>query len=333
MRIQECSNEQEWQEVLEGFSYPPFTQMWAWGMVQQALGKTVRRFLFREGDRAILMQCVQERRGSLVYWFAPQGPVYTEVVSSQDLETFLARVEERLASWNACFVRVEPRRRAQRASRTLIEALPMQSGRRIRSMNPSTSFLTSLRGTADEVFETFHKKTRYNVRLAERHAVIIRGSSIEDLPIFFALHKQTEERDGFTGHSEAYLRTVFETLSATGHARLRIAECLGKPLAANIEILCGDTVMYAYGASSSEDREKMAPYALQWSAIFAALQEGYAWYDFGGGNSVSGTGVDDRPTWEGITRFKERWGTIRHADAGTFDRVMRPLVYKLLVRR
>lgn len=333
MSLQECRNEQEWQEVLEGFSYPPFTQMWAWGMVQQALGKTVRRFLSREGDRVIVMQCTQERRGPLVYWFAPQGPVYTETVSSEDLERFFSLVERELSSWNTCFLRVEPRRRVRHAAQALIEPLSDQGGRRVRSINPSTSFLTPLRGTADEVFETFHKKTRYNIRLAERHAVIIRGSSIEDLPAFFALHKQTEERDGFTGHSEAYLRTVFETLSATGHARLRIAEYLGKPLAANIEILCGDTVMYAYGASSSEDREKMAPYALQWSAIFAALQEGYAWYDFGGGNTLSGADFDDRSTWEGITRFKERWGTIRHADAGTFDRVMRPLVYKLLVRR
>lgn len=333
MMLEPCHDAQRWEQLLGGFSYPPFTQLWAWGEVQCVLGKRVERVLWEREGACILAQYIQETRGPLVYWFAPQGPVYSEGVTSQELQAFLEASEQLLRSWNLCFLRVEPRRRSSREACALLPPADALSGRRVRSLNPSTSFLTPLQGTAEEIFETFHKKTRYNIRLAERHAVIVRGSSEQDLPIFLALSKETEKRDGFQGHDDTYIRTVFSTLLRFGRARLRIAEYLGKPLAANIEILCGDTVMYAYGASSSEEREKMAPYALQWSAIFAAAQEGFAWYDFGGGNTTEGTGFDDRKTWEGITRFKERWGTVRHTDAGTFDRVTRPLIYKLLVRR
>ncbi len=333
MMLERCQDQGRWDGILESFSYPPFTQLWAWGEVQRALGKRVERFVWRQNGACILAQYIQEKRGPLAYWFAPQGPVYSQEVTPETLENFLASADRQLRSWSVCFLRVEPRRRSSREACALLPPADVLSGRRVRSLNPSTSFLTPLQGTAEEIFENFHKKTRYNIRLAERHAVIVRGSSEQDLPIFLALSKETEKRDGFIGHDDTYLETVFSTLLRFGRARLRIAEYLGKPLAANIEILCGDTVMYAYGASSSEEREKMAPYALQWSAIFAAAQEGYAWYDFGGGNTAEGTGFDDRKTWEGITRFKERWGTVRHTDAGTFDRVTRPLIYKLLVRR
>lgn len=321
-----------WDQALTSYTYPPFTQLWAWGEAQKALGKGIVRQYVQTSAGPVLAQWVQERRGPFVYWFCPQGPVFPTELSSPERESVLNACEAALpAQAQTLFTRIEPRLRAQQGN--IEERQSWDGGRRVRSLNPSTSYVVPLHGSPDDVLERMHKKTRYNIRLAERHAVIVRGGTPDDIPVFMSLLKQTEERDGFTGHDEHYLRTICTTLCQFGNARFRIAECLGKPLAANLEVLCGDTIMYLYGASSSEDREKMAPYALQWSAIYTAIQEGRRWYDFGGGNPQDETSIDFRPSWDGITRFKERWGTVMAAEPGTYDRIRRPWLYKLFVRR
>lgn len=323
-----------WDQKLITYTYPPFTQLWAWGEAQRALGKSIVRQCIETAQGPVLAQWIEEWRGPFLYWFCPQGPVFPEGLPKKEVHDIQSRLQAALPNQaRTLFYRIEPRARSLTQITTSGAHETWPGARRIRSLNPSTSFVVPLQGTAEEVQERMHKKTRYNIRLAERHAVIVRGGTERDREIFFDLLQQTEERDGFSGHDRRYLEGVSTTLCQHGNGRFRIAECLGKPLAINFEVMCGDTVMYLYGASASEDREKMAPYALQWSAIFSALQEGYRWYDFGGGNPEDETAFDTRPSWEGITRFKERWGSLRVTEPGTFDVVQRPLLYKLLVRR
>lgn len=332
MGVSYLGDQKAWDQALIAYTYPPFTQLWGWGEAQKALGKHIERHAIETTHGRVLALWIEERRGPLSYWFCPQGPVFPEGLTLEEREEFTEAMRQALpAASRTVFYRVEPRIRSYTA---ILEDQPqVLHARRVRSLNPSTSFVVPLYGTPGEIQERMHKKTRYNIRLAERHAVIVRGGNEEDFTTFIQLMKETEERDGFDGHDQRYLATVCQTLCRFGNARFRIAECLGKPLAANFEVLCGDTIMYLYGASSSEDREKMAPYALQWSAIFTAIQEGRRWYDFGGGNPLDASHADFRASWEGITRFKERWGTMRISDAGTMDIVRKPLLYRLLVRR
>ncbi len=323
-----------WDRALTSYAYPPFTQQWSWGAAQAATGKRVVR-LWAEGMRGpLLAQWVEQRRGPLVYWFAPQGPVVPVGTSSAELTKFVEACRAFLpGGWRICFERCEPRWRQSGEVVSRDEPFDWPGFRRIRALNPSTNLIVPLRGAPAELFETFHKKTRYNIRLAERHHVVVRGGTVDDLPTFLRLMQETATRDGFVAHDHGYLQFVCETLLASGDGRLRLAESGGRALAVNFEVMCGDTVMYLYGASSSEERERMAPYALQWSAIFSALQDGYRWYDFGGGNPEDPNTQDFSPGWDGITRFKERWGTRRIQEAGTWDRPERPWLYRLLVRR
>jgi lipid II:glycine glycyltransferase (peptidoglycan interpeptide bridge formation enzyme) len=133
-----------------------------------------------------------------------------------------------------------------------------------------------------------HQKTRYNIRVAERHGVKIRTlSHAKDLKAFLHLMDETAERDGFTQHDASYLEETFCWLERHDMARVRLAEHDGEVLAANMEVRYGDTVTYLYGASSSMHRQLMAPFALHWDAITEAQREGYRWYDFWGANPAS----------------------------------------------
>ena len=67
-----------------------------------------------------------------------------------------------------------------------------------------------------------------------------------------------------------------------GLAQAFLAEYAGTPLAHVILLHFGPKCWYFYGASSTEERQRMPNYALQWHAIQWAQAQGYATYDFWG---------------------------------------------------
>ena len=333
MDVKLVEDREQWDALLTSCSYPPFTQLWSWGRIQEALGKRVIRVLATNTKKTLLCTWIQERRGPFVYWFAAQGPVISMDVTTGEVSEFIELSKRFLTPcWRTIFYRCEPRWRGVNGFVMATHGLAAPFVR-VHSLNPSTSFVVPLTATAEMLFDSFHKKTRYNIRLAERHGVTVRIGNDKDWSLFLRLMKQTATRNEIRFHSDAYLTTVYHTLTQDGCARLRVAEYQGEALAIQLEVLCGDTVMYLYGASASEHREKMAPFALQWRAIQAAMEEGYRWYDFGGGNPTDTRSMDYLKSWEGITRFKEQWATERLMDSGTFDAPQKSLAYRLFVRR
>ena len=74
--------------------------------------------------------------------------------------------------------------------------------------------------TKEEIFSSFHKKWRYNIRVAERKGVECRICGRESLDDFYGLMKETGERDGFCIRSREYFERMIENLGE--HCRLYI---------------------------------------------------------------------------------------------------------------
>lgn len=238
-------------------------------------------------------------------------------------EKLLARPELRR---RALFWRMEPVSELSEP-----EALLPLAFRRTSALDPVTTVILDLGPGEDDLLSRMHEKTRYNIRLAERHGVSVRtGSSERDLGEFLRLMAETAARDRFVQHAPEYLKVTFTFLRDNGIAQLRVAEFEGKTVAANLEVLFGDTVTYLYGASSNEHRNVMAPYALQWDAIREAKRRGYRTYDFWGANPQSKAMYDYKPSWEGITRFKMGFGARLVNLAGTWDLPFNIYLYRLL---
>ena len=221
----------------------------------------------------------------------------------------------------AIFLRIEPLDGALKMPKSFLPH---------RFYNPSTTALLDLTKSEEELLAAMHQKTRYNIRVAEKHGVTVREGTLEDLEAFIKLSHETSSRDQFLHQSDEYLRKTYKILSERGMARLRLAEHGGKILAANMEITYGDTITYLHGASSSESRNLMAPFILHWNAIQSAKAEGFKTYDFWGCNPASDKAFDFRPRWEGITRFKLGWGSERVSFIGTFDLPRKIWLYSFL---
>lgn len=166
-------------------------------------------------------------------------------------------------------------------------------------LQPRFVFRLNIEGkTEEELINSFHHKTRYNIRLAGRKGVEIRMGTVEDVKIFHDLITVTGIRDGFIVRTKEYYEEVLRAMG--DNARLYMAYHEGQCIAATIAICYGDKCWYLYGASANEHRNLMPNYLLQWSMIQWAVERGCRIYDFRG---VPGDLSEDNPMI-GLYKFK-----------------------------
>jgi lipid II:glycine glycyltransferase (peptidoglycan interpeptide bridge formation enzyme) len=335
MNLVEITDRVRWDAFQAAQPWSQFPQSWDWGEFRRENGFEVRRFGLFDETGTLLVGAQMEFRPKRVvggYWFAPRGPVFSERLDIvRRPEVFRAFMDAllRMRLHRSLFWRFEPAMELNEP-----EGLIPLAFLRNAPQNPSSTVVLDLAPSQDEMLQAMHPKTRYNIRIADRHGVTTRiATRPDDELTFLDLMERTAERDGFVQRPREYLRATFTFLRHRGMARIRLAEHQKKPLAANLEILCGDTVTYLYGASSDEARNLMAPYALHWDAIMQAKRDGMRFYDFWGANPPSKAMPAYKASWEGITRFKRGWGGRQVDLFGTWDLpFIRPL-YHLVFRK
>ncbi len=148
--------------------------------------------------------------------------------------------------------------------------------------------------------------SRRQTRKSTRSELTVTVGTEADLPAWQALYEETAERDGFTGRPLAYFQRMFAALnSSPGSAcTLYLAHHGEQLLAAAIYVRQGTFGWYVYGASSSEERKRYAPRALQLRQIEDSLAAGCTWYDLGG----MSPSLDPEYGLAGLTRFKTTMG-------------------------
>lgn len=326
MLLREEHDRRTWDALALSVLQATFLQSWAWGEGQAKLGKVVKRFVVEEaGQVHFLAQAIEEKRRGLSYWFVPGGPVgvgrkgigYRESrIENREWEQAIKLLKKELLKGTAVFLRIEPFIVLD-TRYPIPDTLPWIP---TKSFNPAVHWMIDLRGkTEEQILTEMDQKTRYNVRLGERHGVATRlTTEPKYFEAFLSLMHEMGTRNGITVHGDHYLRTTFFAMAKLGMAKLRVAELDGKMLAGSVEVSFGDTLTYLHGASSSSMRDVKAPQVLQWHAIQEARRHGYSWYDFGGCNPVDQKRREYKKSLEGVTRFKEGWGGGRVEFVGTF---------------
>ncbi|HEU0050530.1 MAG TPA: peptidoglycan bridge formation glycyltransferase FemA/FemB family protein [Patescibacteria group bacterium] len=331
MSLVEIHDQKTWDAFILNQPWVSFTQSWDWGEFQKTQGHLVKRFFFYQNKSEELLaaaQFIYYKKRFSGYWFAPRGPIFS-VKAKADLRTTFRAFLEAIGGYawpeKAFFFRMEPLVELKDS-----EGMTPVALRRNHALSPAATSVIDLRKDESILLAAMHPKTRYNIRVAERHGVTIRTTRTErDVERFIDLLKETGERDAFRPHESAYIREMFSYLAEKNLSRLRVAEFEGQMIAANMEVLCGNMVTYLHGASSSTSRNVMAPFLLHWDAIKAAKRDGFALYDLYGCNPEAKSSYYYKPSWEGITRFKLGWGGRLVTFMGTWDLPMYPFLYRL----
>jgi lipid II:glycine glycyltransferase (peptidoglycan interpeptide bridge formation enzyme) len=111
-------------------------------------------------------------------------------------------------------------------------------------------------------------------------------------------------------------------------AQLFLAEYEGKIIAGGIFTYLNQEAIYYYGASSNKNRNVMAPYLIQWTAIQEAQKRKCKIYDFLG---ITPEKANKNHPWQGVTSFKKKFGgkIVNYSPAQEI--VLKPLIYNLFI--
>ena len=194
------------------------------------------------------------------------------------------------------------------------------------------TFVLDLTKTEEELLKNMHPKTRYNIRIAEKHKVkIVEDNSKESFEHYLKLMTETTSRQGFYAHTSSYHRNMFEILPKKASSNslsyhLINANYDSKTLTSWVMFIFKDALYYPYGASSRENREVMANNLLAWEAIKFGKRLGLKKFDMWG---ALGPNPDKNDPWYGFHRFKEGYGAQLVEFVGSYDLVIKPALYEI----
>lgn len=313
-----------------------FLQSWEWGDWQSALGRMVIKLKLKveSGETVGVMQLIKMPLPlGKWYLYAPYGPVLDLRFKIEDLRFLIQELKNKFP--NAVFIRIEPKR-------VFNFQLPAFSSPIYKSANiqPGKTLVIDLTKTEDQLLSEMHHKTRYNIKVAQKHGVGIQDefTITNGHGLFFdealQLISNTSIRQGFKTYTSEYYKKMvdFFTLHNREQVKLHIYKAVyqNSVLATAFMVDFGFTRTFLFGGSSENYKNVMAPYLLHWKAMQDAKALGLTKYDFWGIETSSGA-------TPGFVRFK--LGFAPQLDSGSargekeygggHDVVINALLYKL----
>jgi lipid II:glycine glycyltransferase (peptidoglycan interpeptide bridge formation enzyme) len=125
-------------------------------------------------------------------------------------------------------------------------------------------------------------KTRYNIRLSGRRSVTVREGDASDIPTYHRILMATGARQGFTPPARQYFERMWDVLARRGQIRLCVADVDGAPVAAQVAVAFGDTVVNKLSVWSGRAGRHRPNEAVQWATIEWAHAQGFRIYDLEG---------------------------------------------------
>ncbi len=162
-------------------------------------------------------------------------------------------------------------------------------------------------------------KTRYNIKLALKKGVEVHSAGIGGLDVWYELYKETAIRNGLHINDKVFFYSVFASKLESENddvlVDLLVSYYDNRPLAAMFLLVSCQRATYLYGASSSERRDLMPTYALQWRAMQLAKSYGCIEYDMFG---VAPNNDPSHPMY-GLYKFKQGFGGTIYHQLGCWD--------------
>lgn len=330
-RIIEPSPEQ-WQAFVAQHPRAHVLQQPAWGALKHAYGWQVSRAALTPMEGGAIIAGAQvlyrplSKLGSMAY--VPMGPLVTH---ADQWPAIWNAIHKRAAQHKAAFLKWEPGIYLHDAPPNFAQGGFVSSPQAIQ---PPRTILIDVRADDDTIMARMNQGTRRKIRKSLKSGIHYYEGAREDVPKFTAMMQITGTRNEFGVHEPGYYRKAFDLFAQSGEAVLLMAEHEDVPLAGIMVFALGRNAWYLYGASSSEKRDLMATYGVQWQAIQWARARGCHYYDLWGIPDEDETALEAQfeqrsdGLW-GVYGFKRGWGGIIVRSAGAWDKIYNPLVYNI----
>ncbi len=292
-------------------------QTWEWGEFQQSQGHQVFRFGVFDNNKLISAFTISFHKipkTNLSVGTILRGPKIDEDI--------LQVIKKVALKQNAIFVKLEPDVAKTQASMQFPMLVPSPKV----AFYPHT-FIIDTNKTEDQLIAKLHPKTRYNIKVANRHGVEVkRLTTDKGFEIYLKLLLSTTKRQGFYLHTAKYHRDLWKILKNTDIPHIILASYQGQVLSAFMLFKFKDQLFYPYGASLDINRQVMAPTLLMWEAIKLAKKLNCHTFDMWG---CLGPDAKEGQNGFGFHRFKQGFGGELFEYLGTYDLVINPFLYYL----
>lgn len=307
-------------------------QSWEWGEFREKTGvKVIRRGLLKDNNivDGFSLTIHKVPKVNFTIGYLPKGNKPTKEI----LEEL-----KRIGKQEKCiFIQLEPNLKQE-------EILNFKF-QKLNSLKPSFhplftkfTFVLDISKPEEELLKNMHSKTRYNIRVAQKHHVkVSENDSDQAFKRYLELTEETTTRQKFYAHTPTYHKTMWSVLRAQSAklnsndlnkltAHLLTAEFEKKILTTWILFVFHDTLYYPYGASSSENRNVMASNLIMWEAIKFGKKLGLRKFDMWG---ALGENPNPKDPWIGFHKFKQGYGATLTEFVGSYDLVINPTMYQM----
>lgn len=301
-------------------------QSWEWGEFRKAQKHKVIRFGEFENKKLVKAGQITFHylpKSSFTVGYFPKGPM-----PDKEMVSFLKKIGQEN---KAIFIKMEPNEEIQSGRAPYRTVQGRVSKMQSLGLVPGKSLFTKytsvidLNKTEEDLLKSFKQKTRYNIRLAEKHGIKVQEDNSEKaFSEYLKLLFETTGRQGFYAHDKKFHSTQWEILKPAGISHLLTATYKEKILAAFLVFVFNGVLYYPYGASTREHKELMAPTLLMWEAIKLGKKMGCKKFDLWG--DVEPNPPPDHPYF-GFHRFKEGFSPKLVEFVGTYDLVINPTLY------
>lgn len=151
----------------------------------------------------------------------------------------------------------------------------------------------------DDLLNSFHSKTRYNIRQSIKKNVYYKVVKRIDIDKFYELYLDTAYRHEFKPHNKEYFINLLEIYK--DDLVLCEVRCDDVVVCIGIYLIDRDKLYYLYGVSVRQFQDRMPSYAQHFKTMEYAYNMGLKYYDFGG---VFCTGDDVTNGDYGLYKFK-----------------------------
>jgi peptidoglycan pentaglycine glycine transferase (the first glycine) len=257
------------------------------------------------------------------FYYVQEGPLLPEgdgAFARQVFDAVLQRIEahRRADTGRVSHLRIEPRWRPPAGFAPGFAAPAFSDIYR----EPRRTLCLDLRQSDEALLAQMKPKGRYNIRVAQRHGVVVvEDNSAQGLADFVRLYQRTADRQGIDRKPASYFRSMHALASPP--LSLLFAEHRGRRLAAALVLRCGRRATYFYGGSLAVQRRVMAPYLLHYEAARRARDAGCDGYDLWG---VAPSERPDHP-WQAISEFKRKFGGVELDFGPTLDLIYDAAAY------
>lgn len=267
-----------------------FLQSWSWGDFQTTQKKSVLRYGVYENEKltgAIQLFHTKVPHLPGYYLYSPYGPLLN---NEGDVSELIKQINKDYP--DAWFVRLESKTK-----------LPI-NGEHTVHIQPGKTLITHLTLPLDQLLAQMDQKTRYNIKVANKHGVLVSkdtGPKSQALDLL----TNTSHRQEFHSHKADYYSDIIDFFKNTNKSdcfvRLYSAIYNSEVVASAIYMDHGNTRTYLFGGSSDNNKNVMAPYALHWQAMQDAKDANLTRYDWWGIETATGK-------TPGFVKFKLKWG-------------------------